>query len=505
MEQLMQTLGTAGAIAAVVLLFSLAIFIHEFGHYLAARMLGMKVTAFSIGFGPAIWKKKIGGIEYKVSWFLFGGYVALPQLDPAGMENIQGGNGDGKKDGGKGKDGEDKEEDAAEPVPDAPAWKRIIVAAAGPFGNIVLAVAIACILPFTGAEFGANDATVHGVVLGSPADKAGIWPGDRIVSIGGREIKYFSDIVTETAIAGAAPMRFEVERGAVPRVGIGTNSFAVVSEAAGGASSTQEVAVASVAMLPAPGDAGNGDALPPRTADNSIKADFGASGGVSKALYGSGGCDMVEIEDNPFPMPVWDGRTFYLDNSSPGAGVQRLSFEVVPAENPLGGYVVGVLSAEKKSPVWMAVDGPLDQLALDCQSMGRVLGALVTPKTAGNTAKAVSGPVGIGRVLYKTVRSDFWGAIGFLRFLCMNLALINLLPIPVLDGGHIVFALFEMATRRKPNRKLVEWTTTAFAFLVIGLMLLLVFTDSKRWIDSGAAESAEAPVGRIVPADAVAK
>ena len=137
--------------------------------------------------------------------------------------------------------------------------------------------------------------------------------------------------------------------------------------------------------------------------------------------------------------------------------------------------------------------------------MGRVLGALVTPKTAGNTAKAVSGPVGIGRVLYKTVRSDFWGAIGFLRFLCMNLALINLLPIPVLDGGHIVFALFEMATRRKPNRKLVEWTTTAFAFLVIGLMLLLVFTDSKRWIDSGAAESAEAPVGRIVPADAVAK
>ena len=81
-------LATAGSIVLVILLFSLAVFIHEFGHFLAARKLGMKVDAFSIGFGPAIWKKKIDGVEYRVSWILFGGYVALPQLDPAGMEKL---------------------------------------------------------------------------------------------------------------------------------------------------------------------------------------------------------------------------------------------------------------------------------------------------------------------------------------------------------------------------------------------------------------------------------
>ena len=103
---------------ATVLLFSAAIFIHEFGHFLAARSLGFKVEAFSIGFGPALFKWKRGGVEYRIAAIPFGGYVSLPQLDPAGMEKIQG------------KHGEDA--DSRENLPDAPPWKRILVAAAGP-------------------------------------------------------------------------------------------------------------------------------------------------------------------------------------------------------------------------------------------------------------------------------------------------------------------------------------------------------------------------------------
>ena len=86
----MEILYTALAIVACILLFSLAVFIHEFGHFLAARKLGMRVDVFSIGFGPAIWKKTINGVEYRISWIPFGGYVALPDLDPEGTKGLEG-------------------------------------------------------------------------------------------------------------------------------------------------------------------------------------------------------------------------------------------------------------------------------------------------------------------------------------------------------------------------------------------------------------------------------
>ena len=143
----MEILYTALAIVACILLFSLAVFIHEFGHFLAARKLGMRVDVFSIGFGPAIWKKTINGVEYRISWIPFGGYVALPDLDPEGTKGLE---------GQSGKDAETApSESAAEPPPEIAPWKKIIVAFMGPFGNIVLAVALAFALAaIPGARFG---------------------------------------------------------------------------------------------------------------------------------------------------------------------------------------------------------------------------------------------------------------------------------------------------------------------------------------------------------------
>ena len=79
------------AVLACVFLFSFAVFIHEFGHFLAARALGLRVDRFSIGFGPALWRRTIGGVEYRFSAIPFGGYVALPELDPEGTDTLQGG------------------------------------------------------------------------------------------------------------------------------------------------------------------------------------------------------------------------------------------------------------------------------------------------------------------------------------------------------------------------------------------------------------------------------
>ena len=86
----METLVTIGYIVACVLLFALAILIHEFGHFIVALKLGLRVEAFSIGFGPALWKKKINGVEYRISSIPLGGYVSIPDVDPEGTRALEG-------------------------------------------------------------------------------------------------------------------------------------------------------------------------------------------------------------------------------------------------------------------------------------------------------------------------------------------------------------------------------------------------------------------------------
>ena len=399
-------LATAGAILVVILLFSFAVFIHEFGHFLAARLLGMKVDAFSIGFGPAIWKKKVNGIEYKVSWILFGGYVALPQLDPAGMEKIQ-----GKNDGKKGESGGDEAADAGkqhEVVEDAPAWKRIVVAVAGPFGNIVLAVFLACLLavvPWT--HFGALGTEVGGVIPESPASRSGIVAGDTVVAIDSHPVETWYELLTEVQIVGDREVPFRVR----------------------------------------------------------------AKDGVERDV-------MIK------PL------------KSESTGVCLVGLQSVEGRRP-GAY-------------WMPDRSPVAQLKWDAMSIVRVLKALVTPKESGRVAKSIGGPILIAQSLYSQVREDVWDALGFLRFLCINLAILNLLPIPVLDGGHCMFALFEIVFRRKPRRAVVDAVTNVFGYLFIALFVWLIWSDTSRiWhakhaqaeYEAEAAASAEPPENPVPKAE----
>ena len=126
-------------IAVITLLFGATIFAHELGHFIAARLLGMVVDVFSLGFGPALWKKKIRGVVYQIACIPIGGYVALPQMDPQlGISNIES---DSEK--------KDDDEDEAEPPRDLPRlapWKKIIVSLSGAFGNIILAILFAWIV-----------------------------------------------------------------------------------------------------------------------------------------------------------------------------------------------------------------------------------------------------------------------------------------------------------------------------------------------------------------------
>lgn len=366
----MEIIVTVLYIIACILMFALAILIHEFGHFVVARKLGLRVEAFSIGFGPVLWKKRVNGVEYRLSALPLGGYVSLPDMDPDGTKALEGA--DGKGDGVG---------EARAPRARIPAWKEILVAVAGPFMNVVLAVVLAVLLACVpSAKFGSLLLDVDHVLPGGPAAAAGILPGDRIVAINGNKVRTKSDMQTEFLIAKGRASDMTLLRG-------GTN-----------------VTV-------------------------NVEPKFEKSGPV------------IEI-----PL------LYVVLKPSDGAG----------------------------SAAWMPERNPLGQLAWDAGGIFRVLRGLVTPKEAKATAKAIGGPVMIAEGLYRQVRRDPWDGIGFLRFLNVNLAILNLLPIPVLDGGLILFSLIALVFRRRVPDFIVRHVSLFFMVLLLGLMGFLVLRDGWR-------------------------
>jgi regulator of sigma E protease len=163
-----------------------------------------------------------------------------------------------------------------------------------------------------------------------------------------------------------------------------------------------------------------------------------------------------------------------------------LEIELTPRMDPEANRVrigVELRDAIRAVPVWMQYSSPARQLRADAASVFRILRAIFLPQTKGESkraAQSVGGPVLIMVSLWNAVRESFLSSLGFLRCICVNLAIINLLPFPVLDGGHVVFALWEIITRRKPHPRVVSTLVNAFAVVLISLMLLLVFRDARR-------------------------
>src|SRR5436190_21019226 len=158
----------------VLLLFNLLIFVHELGHFLAARWRGLKIDRFAIWFGKPIWKAKINGVEYALGSIPAGGYVSLPQM--ATMEAIEG-----------------KSESSGQPLPPISALDKIIVAFAGPLFSFLLALAFAVVVMMVGRPVSETEktTTIGYVVKGGPADKAGLRPGDKILEVDGKPVSKF--------------------------------------------------------------------------------------------------------------------------------------------------------------------------------------------------------------------------------------------------------------------------------------------------------------------------
>ena len=453
----MHILSIAFRVVLVILLVGLVIFVHELGHFLAARRLGLVVDTFSLGFGPALWKRTSGGVEYRIGLIPLGGYVAIPQLDPAGMEKIQGNN-----------KPEDEKKDAEPPreLPPIAPWKRIVVSIAGPLGNVLLSLVLAWWIYLSPqAGTGAASTQIGLVETNSPAWFAGLRPGQVIERVNGERVSTWYDFMIECHLAGdpAQGVALHVnDNGAIRdlRVPLATKTNAGIR-------------------------LGAIDGLLPKVlchVEDVVSNSAAATGGVK------GGDIFLALNGRP----IAGAQEFVGDMAANGTnsvrvdlmrGIAKKSLVLMPQMDPAAGKAllgVHVSDAFLDVPPWMQYSKPWRQISSDASQVFRLLRALIFPQhkgEAGRAANSVGGMPTIVVVLWGAIQSGLLSCLGLLRMIGINLAIINLLPIPVLDGGHVLVAVIEGITRRKPNPRVLAVVTNFFAVLIIGLMLLLIVRD----------------------------
>lgn len=423
----------AYTLVVVLALFGLTIFIHELGHFLVARWCGLAVDAFSIGFGPAIWKRTVNGVEYKIGILPFGGYVALPQMDPAGERP----------------DSEAKKRE----LPAIAPWKKILVALAGVTGNMILALLVAHIVYWGGQSFAPPEGRV---VLGyvdakSDAYAAGMRIGDEIEAVGSKTVSNWEEFILAVAVDANPVIRVRHARGETTELTIPRAEFMGAAYIPG-LSPLNHCYV----LRARPGSSAEAAGL--RNGDRLVRLD---------------GEELFSREHLMDLVNERAGRSVPLVIERGGALVD---LTVTPQYNEEAGRAL--IGIEFNT---LDVKKPWAQIKAHAMLIVNLLKSLTTPREAKAAAGAVGGPVAILTMFWLYVQSSFIMALWFTCLLNVNLAVINLLPIPVLDGGHIMLSLWESITRRPASARVVGIIWNATALLLISLFVLLTWRDVNRF------------------------
>jgi regulator of sigma E protease len=433
----------------VVLLFNLLIVVHELGHFLAARWRGLYIEGFGVWFGKPIWKKTINGVQYSLGSLPFGGFVKLPQLAP--MDMIEG-----------------KADLDRAALPKISALDKIIVAVAGPLFSVLLALFFACVVWAVGHPVSESDlTTVIGYVQkDSTAEKSGLQPGDKILEVDGRSVSRFfgmNDSVVWNIVRSEGPtIPFKIERdGKVMKIEV----VPMIAETSGWRrKSTRQVGI-QPAVTPLVGKV--------EKETPAEKAGMKA-GDILAAVNGRRIYNALSLVDEIEKHP---GDELLLDIQR-GSEMQQLKMRPVPLKRE-GVTKPGIgIEWDGGGQLSLSHPDPVEQVYNSITSTLQTIGAVASPKSDVKL-QHMSGPVMIVRIYYMLFEGENgWKlALWFSVILNVNLAILNMLPIPVLDGGHIVLALIEGVRRKPVNMKILEWVQTACATLIIGYMLYISFFD----------------------------
>jgi len=423
----------------ILILFGVTVFVHELGHYLVARMLGLQIDVFSIGFGPALLKRRHNGIVYKIGAIPFGGYVALPQMDPGGEEKSD-------RDGRR--------------LPRIAAWKKIPVAFSGAAGNLILAFVLAYIIFHGGQAYAPEKTNIIGYVYtNSPAYEAGLRIGDEITGLRGADVSRPPMVITsweqfllESSMHERVELRVVDGEGEHRTVLCETEKF-WGSRMIPGITPFTYCLVLNVRPNSSAREAG----IQPR--DRIVELN-------GQPLFSREHLVMLVGQYRDVTVPVVIER-----------GGATMELQVTPKyDEEIGRALIGI---EFNT---LDVRRPAEQIKSHATMIFRILQKLATPRESKAASDSLGGPIAIFVIFWLSVQGSILVALSFTCFINVNLAVINLLPLPVLDGGHILFALIEIITRRPLHRRVADTLANIFAVLLITLFVLLSCRDVKRMV-----------------------
>jgi regulator of sigma E protease len=428
-----------------VITLGVLVFVHEFGHFITAKLCGMRVDRFSIGFPPRAFGKTFGETDYCISWIPVGGYVKI-----AGMID----------------ESFDTEFLSAEPQPwefrARPIWQRMLVISGGVIMNILLAVAIFWGINYVQGKL-IRETTEIGVVLeGSPAAHSGLQSGDRVLRVNGADIAAWDDILNDVYIEHAGDdIEFTVLRHGeeiqlrIPRTSIpdpADNAFGIIP------THTEIVVTTVQSGLPAdkmglkPGDillSINGIAL---GADTQVKPLVQANAGKPIAVEWKRGPEKLAGTTIPTTEGMI-GIGYGLRYNGPVRKIQYSLLQAFPrAWSDV--YSVSILFVKQ-------------------------VGQIISGKIA--FSQSVGGPIKIAQMATQTAELGLLTYLGFMALLSMSLAILNFLPFPALDGGHMVFLVYEAIFRREIPVKVRMGLQKAGFVLLLAFMAFVVYNDLRHF------------------------
>ncbi len=434
---------------AFLVLIGILIWFHELGHFLIAKFFGVKVEIFSIGFGPPLVKKQWGETVYQIAVLPLGGFVKLY--------------------------GEDQPLEDPRAFSSKPNWQKILIAFGGPLFNFLLTIFLFSLVFVIGIDVPAHEkkpAIVGFVEEGTWADTIGLKKGDRILRIGGREIREWRQVrraIVEGSIKGGQKILIEVERDGKltvlsapsPEIKTGREFF--------GIHPNLEPVVGRVADKLPDGSASPAFQVGLRKGDRILEV----NGKKVESWYQL----VKEVRSSrgePIKLKVMrEGKVFEKELVPALVGDEKV---------PLIGispYVETVKESYAMSrAIKKAIDHSIELTVLTFET----LKALIT----GNLSfKTLGGPIAIAQFAGEAAQSGLSAYLFSMAFISLQLGIFNLLPLPVLDGGLILLFLLEMVRRKPlPDRFKEYWQKVGFA-LILTLMAFVVLNDIMRIFGSG--------------------
>lgn len=432
----------------LLILIGVMILIHELGHFVAARFFDVRVEVFSFGFGPRLFGFRKGETDYRLSAIPFGGYVKMVGEQP-------------------------NDQEASDPrgFLGKPRWQRLIIAFAGPFMNIVLAVGLLTglfMVRYQKVAEPAERGVIGYVQPGSPAAQAGIQEGDRIVAIEGKENPSWEDVTLKEVASAKKPLELVVERNGRRRKVMVTP---VLDERAGvgmaGWSERVQIQVANVTPGMPAEKAGlrKGDLL--LTAAGEPVHSWAR---FHKIIEGSGG--------KPVPIEYERGGRVYQAVVSPVFekidGPERWMIGLFPELR------LKIITTQLSLPEAFreSVDQNVKSATLIMQFLRGIVERRMSPKS-------LEGPIRIAQLSGEAAREGPVAYIHLMSMVSLNLAIFNLLPIPILDGGVILLLLIEMTMRRDLSVPVKEAVfKLGFVFLMM-VVVFVLYNDISKILPAG--------------------